>query len=278
MMARISTLFLLVLATLAAFHSTSAAAQSIVLTPGSLVLSDALRTGDITVANTEDHRVGFRVEPTLFRMRADGFLDEVASLPLSAAAILRFAPRQFELEPGEAQIIKVAFRAPADLAAGEYRLHLRLRNMGAPMSATPVATAEAQAPTAGEVNLQVPVTVARAVRILVRHGTGPGSVAVSRLDVPRADALSVHVNVSLANQHSGGSASGVLVFEANVSTPGRSGEFARRRYSVYADLDQRDYQFQLLTPDGKPTEICVAVIPDDAIVDSPPSDRRCTPV
>ncbi|MEO8673742.1 MAG: hypothetical protein ABI411_20730 [Tahibacter sp.] len=277
-MSRTSCFLWLILTELGLLLPSGVAAQSILLTPGSLVLTDQQRSGEITVANTEKRPVSFRVEPALFRMRPDGFLDEVDSLPLSAAALLRFAPRQFELDPGGAQVVKVAFRAPSDLPNGEYRLHLRLRNMGAPLSASPAGSTEEPA-VVGEVELKIPVTVARAVRIMVRHGVGPGSVELGNVKAQRAGAQAIQIDLSLLNQHTGGSAIGMLVFDTNQTVlPGRAGEIARRRYSVYADLDQRDYHFLLPTPSGMPAQICVGVLADNAAAGSQPVDRRCTPV
>jgi hypothetical protein len=269
--------FIAVAAAVSLIAASTASAQSVMIAPGSLVLSDTQRSGEITVANTEARTVTYRVEPALFRMRADGFLDEVDTLEQSAAALLRFAPRQFDLDPGAAQVVRVAFRAPAGLPQGEYRLHLRMRNMGAPVRAVRNVGAPSSS-VAGEVTLQVPVTVARAARILVRHGVGPGSVVLGAMQAQRVDAASVRIDLSLMNRRDGGSATGTLVFEVAGRTPSTDSGTMRKRYSVYADLDQRDYEFMLPIAGTLPAKVCVAVVPDGAIAGSASMERRCTPV
>jgi hypothetical protein len=268
------TKFVAAVAAVSLLVAAAAGAQSVMIAPGSLVLSDTQRSGEITVANTEDRTVTYRVEPALFRMRADGFLDEVDSLEQSAAALVRFAPRQFNLDAGAAQVVRVAFRAPVGLPNGEYRLHLRMRNMGTPVKAEPDHAAVVSS-VAGEVTLQVPVTVARAARILVRHGVGPGNVALGTLQAQRVDAASVHVDLSLLNRRDGGSATGTLVFDVAGRAPSAGAQSMRRRYSVYADLERRDYEFVLPVGGGQPAQICVAVVPDGVIAGNAPVDRRC---
>jgi hypothetical protein len=253
-------------------------AQSILIAPGSLILTDAQRTGAITVANTEDHTVNYRVEPVLFRMRADGFLEEVATLAQSAASLIRFAPRQFALEPGGSQVIRVAFRAPPDLRPGEYRVHLRMRNMGAPIVAADTKSAAQAASAPGEIQLNVPVTVARAARILVRHETGAGHVAFDAIRLDRVAADAVRVDLALIRQKDGGSATGTVVFAVGDSAVTAKENDLRRRYSVYGDLDRRDYQFIVPIAAGKPATVCVALIPDGSPRGAPAVGRRCASV
>lgn len=255
--------------------SISSNAQSILIAPGSLVLTDQRRTGEISVANTEGHRISYRVEPVLFRMRADGLLDEVATLDSSAAGLLRFAPRQFELEPGESQVVRVAYRATADLAPGEYRLHLRMRNMGSPVLATAPAPAPAGAAITGEISLQIPITVARAARILVRHQVGPGSVTLNAFTATRIAPDLLQVDLSLLNRRDGGSASGLMRFVVDGRAPMVDAKPVQRRYSVYADLDRRDYQVLLPVAAGQPVQLCVDLIPDGSTAGAAPEQHRC---
>jgi len=150
--------------------------------------------------------------------------------------------------------------------------------MGAPVSASPAQSVEEPSVT-GEVELKIPVTVARAVRILVRHGVESGSVGLGTVQAQRAGTQAIQIDLSLLNQHSGGSANGLLVFDtAQVAQPGHVDEIARRRYSVYSDLDQRDYRFLLPITGGMPAQICVAMLPDHAAAGSEPVGRRCTPL
>jgi hypothetical protein len=275
MASRNTPLLFIALLGLSLFTARPGHAQSILIAPGSLLLTDAQRTGEINIANSEERRISYRVEPALFRMRSDGFLEEVETLALSAASMIRFAPRQFELDPGGSQVVRVAFRASADLPPGEYRLHLRMRNMGAPIAAQDAAASAETAVVAGQISLQIPVTVARAARILVRHGVGPGHVGLDPIQVRRTAPDMAQVDLALLNRHDGGSANGTLLFELNGRMPQAGEKGMRRRYSVYADLDRRDYQVVLPVPVGQPTEVCVSLIPDGSAPGAAPIDRHC---
>lgn len=262
------------LAWLAALTPSACRAQSILIAPGSLVLTNAQRTGEISVANTEDRILSYRVEPALFRMRSDGFLDEVETLDRDATPLVRFAPRQFDLGPGESQVIRVAFRAPSDLPPGEYRMHLRMRNMGVPVVAGDTATASDPV-VPGEISLRIPVTVARAVRVLVRHGVGPGAVGVDAMQVSRLSSDTLQVELSLLNGFSGGSANGRMEFVVDERLPAPGEPELRRRYSVYADLDRRDYRITLPVTPGAPGKVCVTLVRDEPAAIALPGDRRC---
>ncbi|HEV7991129.1 MAG TPA: hypothetical protein VGP25_04845, partial [Gemmatimonadaceae bacterium] len=108
--------------------STSLPAQSFMLSPGSIVFEGEVRSAELLVSNTHGTKSIFRIESASFRMFGNGMLAEVApsDVALNASDIVRFSPRQFELAPGETQIVRIGLRIPPGLPAGEYRLHLRV--------------------------------------------------------------------------------------------------------------------------------------------------------
>ncbi len=94
--------------------------------------------------------------------------------------MVRFSPRQFELKPGESQLVRLATRLPPTLARGEYRFPLRVNNIGETIAAPTPSNSEA-------VQAQIRIQVTRAVRILVRTASAPAAPP-SRASPPRGQA------------------------------------------------------------------------------------------
>ncbi|RNF85249.1 hypothetical protein EER27_05630 [Lysobacter psychrotolerans] len=141
------------------------------LTPGTLVLDGATRSGEITVGNPGEAVATFRVDNAFFVQAPNGQLS--ARLPEtpsnSALELLRVGPRRFALAGGEGQTVRVAARVPRELAPGEYRLHLAVTNL-----AEQAARAEVvQAKASHSLGVVIPFNVARGVRVLLRHQVVP---------------------------------------------------------------------------------------------------------
>lgn len=112
------------------------AGAELMIAPTRIVLGPNQRSAELVLVNKGTETAAFRLGLENRRMRRDGALEAAESaLPgeLFAADKLRFSPRQLILEPGARQTIRVTANAPADLAPGEYRAHLRL--MSAPTGA-----------------------------------------------------------------------------------------------------------------------------------------------
>lgn len=186
----------------------SACAQQVMLTPGTLVLDGSARSGEITVGNPGGAVATFRVDDAFFIQGADGQLSAKAAETAgnSAHKLLRVGPRRFALAGGEGQTVRVAARVPRELAAGEYRLHLAVTNLAEKAARADVAQARHAA--SQSLGVVIPFNVARGVRVLLRHQVSPeggrlagltrrreGADAVLAFDVQRLGATSLLASV-----------------------------------------------------------------------------------
>lgn len=175
---------------------------SVSVSPMMVILDTAGRPGSFDVVNFGARTATFRLEP-LFAViddHGEQQFEQPAGQPGSAAPFLRWAPRQFEVQPGSARSIRLSARPPSDLPPGEYRLHLRATNIG---EAPPRPTA---APDRG-VGVNVRIQVAQAVRILVRHRVGPGRASLTDVAETATEA-GRGVAFALVNRNDGGSVLG----------------------------------------------------------------------
>ena len=142
------------------------------VTPTRVVLEGRRRGTEIVLQNTGPTPAIFRIELVHMRMTESGQISQVgASEPADpgerfADSLVRFSPRQVELEPYGSQTVRIRVQKPANLEAGEYRSHLVFR-------AVP-ADPEPEMADAGRV---APMRIALrpvfgiAVPVIVRHGS-----------------------------------------------------------------------------------------------------------
>lgn len=114
--------------------------DGVILTPTRLVLEGRERASEVLVRNGGGRKTTFRISLVEKAMNQDGKLEDYVKKPgeLTAADLVRFTPRQVDLEPGESQIIRVQVRKPENLPDGEYRSHLLVQAVPEAKQATPV--------------------------------------------------------------------------------------------------------------------------------------------
>lgn len=263
--------FLLAVAVLVAAAS-PAAAQQVLIAPSSVVFEDGERSSQLLVGNTGDATSLYTLEPAFFRMEPDGKLTELAP-PFpgnSAEDLIRFSPRQFELPPGGSQVVRMATRLPKSLPPGEYRIHLRVTNLGEAQLAPRIATAED-----GTTTVEIRIQVARAVRVLVRHGVNAGRATLASVSAEPAGGGRVRVAAELARTGKGSSRG---VYRIYARGRGGSGdEIVSRGVLIYSELDRRRVE-ETLPPGsiGSGTELCVAYR-DETAADSSEEERCVRP-
>lgn len=236
--------------------ATPSLAQEVLVSPGTVVFEDGQRSAELLVGNTGDTTNLYRLEPTYFRMENDGRLVEVAP-PYpgnSAAELIRYSPRQFELPPGGSQMVRMATRLPTGLPAGEYRIHLRVTNIGEALEAP--QTAES---SDGEVGARIRIQVARAVRVLVRHGVTAGTADVAEFRAEPASNGERKIEVRLNRSGAGSSRGAYRIYAKNQATGALVEEIATGAAHIYSDLPQRRIEHPMpSTQLASGTALCVA--------------------
>jgi hypothetical protein len=243
---------LLVLACVAS----TASAQEIMLTPGTLVLDAKDRSGEITVGNPGDSVASFRVEDSAFIQADDGQLsaNSAAKPAFSAQEMLRVGPRRFVLASGEGQTVRVAARVPEGLAPGEYRSHLSVTNLAEQKARADIGSAGSSNPNS--VSISIPMHVAYGVRVLLRHNVSPeggrpsnvslrrdGANAFVGFDVDRLGATSLLASAEPFAQAADGR-------QLKAWTPVPT--------SIYAELPKRHFEAQILSQELPPdSTMCV---------------------
>ena len=219
--------------------------------PMMVVLDTRGRPVGFDVINFGSRTETFRLDPLHAVIDADGVqqFEPAEAQDGSAVRFLRWAPRQFEIQPGATRTIRLSARPPADLPTGEYRVHLRVTNIG-PAPDRPTTSGDRL--LGANINIQV----AQAVRVLVRHGVGPGTARLDGLEVRAADA-GPRLSFALINNHDGGSVLGRYAVVA--AGPDGAGRILREAdITLYPDTDRRPVALDFTPREMPPgTRACV---------------------
>lgn len=254
---RAALLSVFLVAAAAGMHSLPgpAAAQGgfgdVTVTPTRLVLEGRTRSGTLSLANTGSKKTTYRITVINMRMTETGAFEEIPEGKATqdekfAEDLFRYAPRQVTLEPGESQLIRVAARKPAGLAAGEYRSHLLIR-------AVPESGAGQSIEKKPGEGLEISLAVIPGVAlpIIVRHGDVSAQASISDLaftagsavEKPKLDfrlnrtgTASLYGDLS-ATYFGPESDEGILVGEVN-------------QLAVYTPNSHRLVTMQLILPEG----------------------------
>ena len=106
------------------------ALAGVMIFPNRIEFSDKARSASVSLVNSSEKTITYRMFWREVRMQEDGsFLDVTEEEPGDnwLSPYVRFSPRQIILKPGDRQKIRLALRVPNDLPDGEYRSHLILQ-------------------------------------------------------------------------------------------------------------------------------------------------------
>ena len=207
----------------------NAGVGDLLVAPTRVILNGGRGT-EIILKNVGEATATYRVSAEFRRMTPEGKLVAVTDPngdEKAAEEMVIFAPRKVTLPPNEPQSIRVSARAPANLADGEYRIHLLFRAIPDPKPVDKPAEASTVAfqliPIYG---VTIPVIVrlgkveAKAAIANVQHVTAKGREEVSLT-------LSRHGNRSLFGE--------VRVMKAGIKNP----VAIAKGVAVYREIDSR---------------------------------------
>jgi hypothetical protein len=146
------------------------------------IMMQAGRGGEqVTLYNTGGEAVTYRVDLIDFAIDETGAYRELAegeAATWSAAAYVRFAPRQVTLGPGERQTVRFIATAPRDLPATQLRSHVRFSSIP---TVAPVAedTPQEDGTDTGTVSISVGLAYRISVPLLLTIGEPAAGTEIS---------------------------------------------------------------------------------------------------
>lgn len=191
-----SSLLAFPLALLATFGAGGALADpALLVSPTRVVFEGNSRSIALTLLNNGTDTGTYRLFLVHYRMREDGSFEEVKTpddAEQQADKMIVFTPKTVTLPPKQAQVVRVALRKPANLAAGEYRTHLLFRVL---------PTVPAAEPGQGKgISIRLVPAVGVSIPLIIRQGALTASAAVADIGAIKVNG---HPGVSFRLDRSG---------------------------------------------------------------------------
>lgn len=197
------TLLLLIATVLPWVAPSDARGQSagdLVVSPTRIIFEGRTRTAQISLLNRGSAAATYRISLVNMRMTENGGfkeIDEPTAGEQFADRLIRYAPRQVVLAPGDSQAVRLLLRKPRGLEAGEYRSHLLLRaiptqNIG--------KSVEEPSTTDSGIRIRLIPIYGVTIPVIVRHGDLAAKVSLTELALVPAggqgegDRLSFRIN------------------------------------------------------------------------------------
>ena len=205
----------------------------VLVTPTRLVFDDRKRTGEVSLSNAGNGLGVYRISLVRMDMNEDGGCTELPleRLPgqIAIQDMIRFSPKVVTLNPQESQSVRIQVRKPADLPAGEYRLHMVFREEPPP-APEPVAAGTGEPPKG--ITIRLTSLFGVAIPVIIRHGETAAKATLTgltldadrkvlRFRLERTGNQSVHGDIKVALQPPAGKpvrlaeANGLSVFTPN---------------------------------------------------------------
>ncbi len=168
------------------------------ISPTRAALSMDQRSTSIVLRNTSDGARTYRLSWEDKRMNASGQYEPVpeeADWP-SAAPMIRFSPRQITVGPRENQTVRLNFRPPSDVEAGEYRSHLRLAVVAE--SSEPTAVMDIGDPENDDIQMKLFMQMSFSIPVVARVGVERPDVSITGVEtIPAESGKSMALAVNL---------------------------------------------------------------------------------
>lgn len=182
----------------------TAAGAEVMIDPRRVEFSPRDRSAELRLFNTGTERQTFRLNWIQFRMLPSGELVEAkpGEAVHASADMVRFAPRQVTLDPGERQTVRLSLRRPADLAPGEYVTHLNL--------ATDQGVSQSVDQQGKGSTVELFINYGHSVPVVVRHGAATAEVSITGARTVSQDGQP-HMAVDLTRKGNSGVHGSLLV-------------------------------------------------------------------
>lgn len=145
-----------------------AGAGDLLVSPARVILDNKTRSVELILSNRGGAASTYRIRLVHMAMTVDGGI-EAATAPASGldpAELVRYAPHQVTLEPGQTQVLRVMVRKPADLPDGEYRVHMLFQAVPPDLA----GTAEPSKEKAKGVSIRLIAIMNLGIPIIIRQG------------------------------------------------------------------------------------------------------------
>lgn len=163
-----------------------------------------------------------------------------------AKDMIRFSPRRVTIPPKSSQQIRLILRTPGNLADGEYRSHLSIRQEG-DVEKIKVDNPDVFKVKPGKAKVAVSLLPGVTLPVIVRKGDLAADVAIDKLDVTESNGF---FNVSISMARTGNrSTYGDLDFACNVGSSDAYPVRSTKGVAIYTEITRKNFNFKYKKPE-----------------------------
>lgn len=230
--------------------NTAHAEEVLFLSPTRILLNDTKKVAVINVTNLSDIQRTYTVTSENIVMTPEGTTTGKDNFEYSAKRHIRFVPREFTVNPGQRQAIRIMSRLPADTADGDYHCHIGFEEDVSKRKAPDVDGVIHK----GQAGIAAPIAYSAMIPVVISHGKVTSKVTMGEPSVkkdPKKPGIYV-ITMKLTRE---GNGQGLGVFEFVYTQPdGKTVQLGKRSTAhIYRELKERTYSYDLKLPDGVPS-------------------------
>ena len=264
MIKQLQIFLLIAILALGAFVSTSYADKILFFSPTRVLLNDNDKVEVINISNLSEIARAYKISFQDLVMTEDGITTPVDSFEYSARRMMRFVPREFVLQPGDRQSVRIMSRIKSDTPDGEYHTHLRFLE-----DVTQRNQINEKKEGQGA-SIAAPLAYEALIPAVLSHGKIETTIGMKDARISRvADSGNLRIDLSVTREGNGQGVAFVNTDYVNADgslTPATP----RRTIYIYRELSERtkDYNFASLEAGGSAQKIKLT------LYDSPSADAR----
>ncbi len=153
------------------------------VTPTRIVFEKNKRAQELTIINNGNETSTYRIQIYQSRMSETGKQEKVSGKltepEVIAEKLIRYAPRQVRLKPGEQQTVRVMARIPGGLAEGEYKTGLNFQWVPEPGEPQINSTNS----ISSDISVKIEFSFGVAIPVIIRHGNLSSTGKISEAEV-----------------------------------------------------------------------------------------------
>jgi hypothetical protein len=227
------------------------ATAQLVVAPTRVVFEGRTRTASVNLINRGDKAGTFRIKFERKRMTEDGSvvpLTKTRPGELFADQMVRYAPRQITLQPGQSQVVRLMLRKPPNLADGEYRSHMLFQHIPG-NSGTDISS---QVGNASGLSIRLIPIIGISIPVIVRQGKTSASVSLTDVHLDKRSADDTRAMLVLSARRSGNqSVYGDFTIRFTAAEGGHPFVVGRANgIAIYTPNDKRTVKIPLQAPRG----------------------------
>ena len=222
--------------------STSINAAQLLVSPNRIIFDKKTKYSTAIISNPSDEKGRYRVTLVNKTMNEDGMIvdsQEPAEGEFFADNIIRYSPKSFELDPNQAQIIRIKPRGIGKLDDGEYRTHMKIELL---------PESNLQARQTENVEIKVLVNYGITIPLIVRKGQISSNLEIQDIEIDGEDCTQQKFNATLVRNGLASSYGNIEVFHQ--TSQGESNKVVNiKGIAIYTSIRSRRFSFDIKNND-----------------------------